>query len=52
MALLSPHHTEDVVRKFEKISAWHDTMSEIPHIKKYDEFMKELISKYSLQERH
>ena len=52
MALLSKHHTDDLARKFEKVSEWHDQLSELSHLKKYDEIMKRIIVEYALQEKH
>ena len=52
MGLLSKEHTQDLERKFEKVSAWHDQMCELPHLKKYDEHMKEIIKEFNLQEKH
>jgi hypothetical protein len=49
MGLLSKEHTQDLERKFEKVSAWHDQMCELPHLKKYDEHMKEIIKEFNLQ---
>jgi glutathione S-transferase len=52
MALLSKHHTDDIARKFTKVSEWHDRMSELPHLKKYDEILKRIVAEYALQEKH
>ena len=52
MALLSKNHTDDIARKFTKVSEWHDRMSELPHLKKYDEILKRIVAEYALQEKH
>ena len=52
MALLSKLHTDDMARKFTKLSDWHDQMSELPHLKRYDEILKRIVAEYALQEKH
>ena len=52
MALLSKQYTDDIARRFTKVSEWHDRMSELPHLKKYDEILKRIVAEYALQEKN
>ena len=50
MAILSKHHTDDLVRKFTNFKEWYDVISEIPHLKKYDVILKSIVDEYALLE--
>jgi glutathione S-transferase len=52
LAILDEHHTHDLEQKFERLSKWHTTMSQIPQIKDCDELMKDLVHKFNLKEKH
>jgi glutathione S-transferase len=52
MALLSKKYTDDIAKRFTKVSEWHDRMSELPHLKKYDEILKRIVAEYALQEKN
>ncbi len=52
LSLLSEHHTSELARRFEHVSKWHDNLSEMDQIKKFDVHMKELIHTFDLKEKH
>jgi glutathione S-transferase len=52
LAILDDHHTQEIEQKFDRLSKWHTTMSQIPQIKDCDELMKDLVHKFNLKEKH